>query len=42
LFWKIHQQEIPLVIKSMLTPEELKTWERIRHEPESLLEEEQE
>ncbi len=40
LYWKVQQQEIPLVIKHLLSPEERITWERIRKEPESLLEEE--
>lgn len=40
LFIKVHQQEIPIVIESNLTKEELKTWNRIKGEPESLLEEE--
>ncbi len=39
LYWKVLQQEIPLVIKSLLTPNELITWNRIKAEPESLLEE---
>ena len=38
LFYKIHsQQPIPIVIESRLTKEELIVWERIKGEPESLL-----
>ncbi len=40
LWWKVQQQEIPIVIEKNLTAEELKTWRRIKKEPESLLEEE--
>lgn len=37
LFWKVQQQEIPIVSERDLTAEERKTWERIKNEPESLL-----
>ncbi|MBQ3553653.1 MAG: AAA family ATPase [Clostridia bacterium] len=37
LFWKVQQQSLPLVIEKSLTEKELKTWQRIRNEPESLL-----
>ena len=38
LFYKIHsQQSIPIVIENRLTKEELIVWERIKGEPESLL-----
>ena len=37
LFWKVQQQSLPLVIEKSLTEKELKTWRRIRKEPESLL-----
>ena len=40
LFWKVHQQILPLVIESNLTEDELIVWRRIKGEPESLLEEE--
>lgn len=40
LYWKVQQQELPIVIEKDLTAEELKTWRRIKKEPESLLEEE--
>jgi len=40
LWWKVQQQELPIVIEKDLTAEELKTWRRIKKEPESLLEEE--
>lgn len=40
LFWKIHQQNIPLVMESNLTEDELAAWLRIKGEPESLLKEE--
>ena len=39
LFWKVQQQSIPLVIETNLTEDELVTWQRIKNEPESLLEE---
>lgn len=39
LFWKVQQQSIPLVIEGNLTKNELVTWQRIKNEPESLLEE---
>lgn len=39
LFWKVQQQSIPLVIEGNLTDDELVTWQRIKNEPESLLEE---
>ena len=37
LYWKVQQQAFPIVVESMLTKEELKTWRRIKNEPESLL-----
>ena len=37
LYWKVQQQAMPIVIESTLTKEELKTWRRIKNEPESLL-----
>lgn len=37
LFWKIHQQPLPVVFEKELTEKELKTWRRIKNEPESLL-----
>lgn len=37
LYWKVQQQDLPIVVESMLTEEELKTWRRIKNEPESLL-----
>ena len=37
LYWKVQQQALPIVMESMLTEEELKTWKRIKNEPESLL-----
>lgn len=37
LYWKVQQQPLPIVVESMLTKEELKTWRRIKKEPESLL-----
>ena len=37
LFWKVQQQSLPLVIEKSLTEKELKTWQRIKSEPESLL-----
>lgn len=37
LYWKVQQQTMPIVIESTLTKEELKTWRRIKNEPESLL-----
>lgn len=40
LWWEVQQQELPIVIEKDLTAEELKTWRRIKKEPESLLEEE--
>lgn len=40
LWWKVQQQELPIVIEKDLTAEELKTLRRIKKEPESLLEEE--
>lgn len=40
LWWKVQQQELPIVVEKDLTAEELKTWRRIKNEPESLLEEE--
>lgn len=40
LYMKVMAQEIPIVFDSMLTQEELVTWNRIKGEPESLLVEE--
>ena len=40
LFLKVQKQKFPIVIEKTLTEEELKTWNRIKNEPESLLEEE--
>ncbi len=40
LFWKVQQQELPIVIEGTLSAEELKTWKRIKREPQSLLDEE--
>lgn len=40
LFIKVHKQTIPIVIEKNLTEKELKTWQRIKNEPESLLDEE--
>lgn len=43
LFWKVHNEErfpIPVVIDRVLTDKEKITWQRIKAEPESLLEEE--
>lgn len=40
LYLKVMKQKIPLVIESNLTEKELRTWYRIKNEPESLLEEE--
>lgn len=40
LYLKVMKQKIPLVIESDLTEKELRTWYRIKNEPESLLEEE--
>lgn len=41
LFWKINTSGgLPIVIESSLSPEELVTWNRIKGEPESLLNEE--
>lgn len=37
LYWKVQQQTLPIVVESTLTKEELKTWKRIKKEPESLL-----
>ena len=37
LYWKVQQQTLPIVVESTLTEEELKTWKRIKKEPESLL-----
>lgn len=39
LFWKVQQQTFPIVLENRLTEQELKTWRRIKKEPESLLEE---
>ncbi len=40
LYLKVMKQKIPLVIEADLTEKELRTWYRIKNEPESLLEEE--
>lgn len=40
LYWKVQQQSLPIVLEETLTSEELKTWQRIKNEPESLLTEE--
>lgn len=40
LFLKVQKQKFPIVIEKQLTEEELKTLNRIKNEPESLLEEE--
>ncbi len=37
LFWKVQQQNPPILLEESLTPEELDTWRRIEAEPESLL-----
>ena len=37
LYIKVMNQEIPIVMENTLTPEELRTWRRIKAEPESLL-----
>lgn len=42
LWWKVQQQELPVVIEKSLTEDELKTWRRIQKEPKSLLESENE
>jgi len=41
LFWKVHQQSLPIVIEGTLTNKESTVWKRIKGEPESLLVEEQ-
>lgn len=40
LYWKVQQQALPIVLENLLSKEELKTWRRIKSEPESLLTEE--
>lgn len=40
LYLKVMKQKIPIVIESSLTEKELRTWRRIKNEPESLIEEE--
>lgn len=40
LYMKVMKQQIPIVLEKTLTSEKLKTWNRIKTEPESLLEEE--
>lgn len=40
LYFKVQQQELPIVFEKALTKKELKTWQRIKKEPESLLYEE--
>lgn len=45
LYWRVATEKkvpIPVVVDGMLTPEERITWQRIKDEPESLLEEETE
>ncbi len=45
LYWRVNTEKkvpIPVVVNGMLTPEEKITWQRIKGEPESLLEEETE
>lgn len=45
LYWRVNTQKkvpIPVVVDGILTPEERVTWHRIKAEPESLLEEENE
>lgn len=37
LYMKVMRQKLPIVIENTLTPEELRTWRRIKAEPESLL-----
>lgn len=37
LYMKVMKQELPIVVESRLTPEERRTWRRIKAEPESLL-----
>lgn len=37
LYMKVMKQKIPIVMEDTLTPEELRTWRRIKAEPESLL-----
>ncbi len=41
LFFKVQQQKIPIVFEEALTEKELQTWQRIKEEPESLLDEEE-
>ena len=44
LFWKVNTDKkipLPVVVEKMLTPKERVTWQRIKEEPESLLEEEE-
>lgn len=44
LFWKVNTDKkmpLPVVVEKMLTPKERVTWQRIKGEPESLLEEEE-
>ena len=40
LYWKVQQQTLPIVLENILTEKELKIWQRIKNEPESLLTEE--
>ncbi len=45
LFWKVNTDKkipLPIVVEGTLTPEELVTWKRIKGEPESLLDAEEE
>ena len=41
LWWKVDQQRIPVVFEGNLTEKEKETWERIKNEPESLLDDEE-
>lgn len=38
LFFRVYQQENSIVIERNLTEKEAQTWQRIKNEPESLLE----
>ena len=42
LFWKVQQQNLPIVFENELTEQERKPWQCIKKEPESLIEEEKE
>ena len=44
LYWRVNTEKkvpLPIVVEGMLTPEELVTWKRIKGEPESLLDAEE-